>query len=256
MLRSKLIGPADMERKKTALVTGSATGIGRSTAWQLAERGYQVVVNYSRSEADAEETAAGVRDRGAEVLVVKANVGNDDEIRAMIDKAVGHFGGIDVLVNNAGTTHFIAHTDLEAVTEQVWNDILNVNVKGLFSCCRAAMPHLKKRHGNIVNVASVAGLAGSGSSIPYAASKGAVITLTKSLARAFAPEVRINAVAPGPVQTRWLADHQDMVESAMTLTPMKRPSSPDDIADAIVFLADVSTLMTGQVVVIDGGRTM
>ncbi|MFM7127890.1 MAG: SDR family NAD(P)-dependent oxidoreductase [Isosphaeraceae bacterium] len=245
-----------MERKKTALVTGSATGIGRSTAWQLAERGYQVVVNYSRSEADAEETAAGVRDRGAEVLVVKANVGNDDEIRAMIDKAVGHFGGLDVLVNNAGTTHFIAHTDLEAVTEQVWNDILNVNVKGLFSCCRAAMPHLKKRHGNIVNVASVAGLAGSGSSIPYAASKGAVITLTKSLARAFAPEVRINAVAPGPVQTRWLADHQDMVESAMTLTPMKRPSSPDDIADAIVFLADVSTLMTGQVVVIDGGRTM
>jgi 3-oxoacyl-[acyl-carrier protein] reductase len=99
-------------------------------------------------------------------------------------------------------------------------------------------------------------LAGSGSSIPYAASKGAVITLTKSLARAFAPEVRVNAVAPGPVQTRWLADHQDMVESAMALTPMKRPSSPDDIADAIVFLADVSTLMTGQVVVIDGGRTM
>lgn len=245
-----------MERKKTALVTGSATGIGRSTAWQLAERGYQVVVNYSRSEADAEETAAGVRERGAEVLVVKANVGNDDEIRSMVDQAVGHFGGLDVLVNNAGTTHFIAHTDLDSVTEQVWNDILNVNVKGLFSCCRAAMPHLKKRQGNIVNVASVAGLAGSGSSIPYAASKGAVITLTKSLARAFAPEVRVNAVAPGPVQTRWLADHQDMVESAMTLTPMKRPSSPDDIADAIVFLADVSTLMTGQVVVIDGGRTM
>ncbi len=245
-----------MERKKTALVTGSATGIGRSTAWQLADRGYQVVVNYSRSEIDAEETAAGVRERGAEVLVVKANVGNDDEIRSMVDQAVGHFGGLDVLVNNAGTTHFIAHTDLEAVSEQVWNDILNVNVKGLFSCCRAAMPHLKKRQGNIVNVASVAGLAGSGSSIPYAASKGAVITLTKSLARAFAPEVRVNAVAPGPVQTRWLADHQDMVESAMTLTPMKRPSSPDDIADAIVFLADVSTLMTGQVVVIDGGRTM
>lgn len=245
-----------MERKKTALVTGSATGIGRSTAWQLAERGYQVVVNYSRSEADAEETAAGVRERGAEVLVVKANVGNDDEIRSLVDQAVGHFGGLDVLVNNAGTTHFIAHTDLDSVTEQVWNDILNVNVKGLFSCCRAAMPHLKKRQGNIVNVASVAGLAGSGSSIPYAASKGAVITLTKSLARAFAPEVRVNAVAPGPVQTRWLADHQDMVESAMTLTPMKRPSSPDDIADAIVFLADVSTLMTGQVVVIDGGRTM
>jgi 3-oxoacyl-[acyl-carrier protein] reductase len=245
-----------MERKKTALITGSATGIGRSAAWQLADRGYQVVVNYSRSEKDAEETAQGVRDRGAEVLVIKTDVANDHDVRSMIDATVNRFGGLDVLVNNAGTTHFIAHTDLEAVTEQVWNDILNVNVKGLFSCCRAAMPHLKKTNGNIVNVASVAGLAGSGSSIPYAASKGAVITLTKSLARAFAPEVRVNAVAPGPVQTRWLADHQDMVESAMALTPMKRPSSPDDIADAIVFLADVSTLMTGQVVVIDGGRTM
>jgi 3-oxoacyl-[acyl-carrier protein] reductase len=245
-----------MERKKTALITGSATGIGRSAAWQLADRGYQVVVNYSRSEKDAEETAQGVRDRGAEVLVIKTDVANDHDVRSMIDATVNRFGGLDVLVNNAGTTHFIAHTDLEAVTEQVWNDILNVNVKGLFSCCRAAMPYLKKTNGNIVNVASVAGLAGSGSSIPYAASKGAVITLTKSLARAFAPEVRVNAVAPGPVQTRWLADHQDMVESAMALTPMKRPSSPDDIADAIVFLADVSTLMTGQVVVIDGGRTM
>jgi len=245
-----------MERKKTALITGSATGIGRSTAWQLADRGYQVVVNYSRSEKEAEETAQGVRDRGAEVLIIKTDVADDADVRTMVDATVARFGSLDVLVNNAGTTHFIAHTDLETVTDQVWNDILNVNLKGLFSCCRAAMPHLKKTHGNIVNVASVAGLAGSGSSIPYAASKGAVITLTKSLARAFAPEVRVNAVAPGPVQTRWLAEHQDMVESAMALTPMKRPSSPDDIADAIVFLADVSTLMTGQVVVIDGGRTM
>jgi len=245
-----------MERKKTALITGSATGIGRSTAWQLADRGYQIVVNYSRSEKEAEETAQGVRDRGAEVLIIKTDVADDADVRTMVDATVARFGSLDVLVNNAGTTHFIAHTDLEAVTDQVWNDILNVNLKGLFSCCRAAMPHLKKTHGNIVNVASVAGLAGSGSSIPYAASKGAVITLTKSLARAFAPEVRVNAVAPGPVQTRWLAEHQDMVESAMALTPMKRPSSPDDIADAIVFLADVSTLMTGQVVVIDGGRTM
>ena len=115
---------------------------------------------------------------------------------------------------------------------------------------------VKERRGSIVNVASVAGIAGSGSSIPYAASKGAVITLTRSLARAFAPEVRVNAVAPGPVQTRWLADHQDMVEQAMMLTPLKRPASPDDIAEAILYLADRATLTTGQVLVIDGGRTM
>ena len=110
--------------------------------------------------------------------------------------------------------------------------------------------------GSIVNVASVAGIAGTGSSIPYSASKGAVITLTKSLARAFAPEVRVNAVAPGPVQTRWLADHQDMVEQAMTQTPLKRPASPEDVAEAIFYLADRATLTTGQVLVVDGGRTM
>ncbi|MCY2934228.1 MAG: SDR family oxidoreductase [Planctomycetota bacterium] len=242
--------------RKVALITGSATGIGRSTAIGLADRGYDIVVNYSKSRNEAEETASQVRAKGAEAIVVAANVADDAAVRSMISQTINHFGGLNVLVNNAATTHFIDHSDLDAVTEEVWNDILNVNLKGLFSCCRAAMPHLKSCCGNIVNVASVAGLAGSGSSIPYAASKGAVITLTKSLARAFAPEVRINAVAPGPVQTRWLADHQDMVQKAMVHTPMERPATADDIAEAIIFLADVSTLMTGQVMVVDGGRTM
>jgi 3-oxoacyl-[acyl-carrier protein] reductase len=242
--------------RQVALVTGSATGIGRSAAVMLAERGYAVVVNCSKSVKDAEETAAAVRSKGAEALMIQADVADDAAVRAMVRQTVEAFGGLDVLVNNAATTHFIDHTDLESVTESVWNDILNVNVKGLFSCCRAAMPHLKARDGRIVNVASVAGIAGSGSSIPYAASKGAVITLTKSLAKAFAPEVRVNAVAPGPVQTRWLADHQDMVANAMKLTPLGRPATPDDIAEAIVFLADVTTLMTGQILVLDGGRTI
>jgi 3-oxoacyl-[acyl-carrier protein] reductase len=242
--------------RQVALVTGSATGIGRSAAVMLAERGYAVVVNCSKSVKDAEETAAAVRSKGAEALMIQADVADDAAVRAMVRQTVEAFGGLDVLVNNAATTHFIDHTDLESVTESVWNDILNINVKGLFSCCRAAMPHLKARDGRIVNVASVAGIAGSGSSIPYAASKGAVITLTKSLAKAFAPEVRVNAVAPGPVQTRWLADHQDMVANAMKLTPLGRPATPDDIAEAIVFLADVTTLMTGQILVLDGGRTI
>ena len=142
------------------------------------------------------------------------------------------------------------------MTDEVWDSILRLNVKGVFSACRAAMPMLKDRRGSIVNVASVAGISGSGSSIPYAASKGAVITLTKSLARAFAPEVRVNAVAPGPVQTRWLADHQDMVDAALAQTPLKRAASPDEIAEGIVYLADRATLTTGQILVIDGGRTM
>src|SRR4029077_1017867 len=129
---------------------------------------------------------------------------------------------------------------------EMWDDILNVNLKGTFFCSRAAMPLLKARRGNIVNIASVAGVAGAGSSIAYAASKGGVITMTKSLAKAFAPEVRVNAVAPGPVQTRWLAGHEDMIDQAMKLTPLKRPATPDDIADVVVFLAEVTTLMTGQ----------
>ncbi|WZO98940.1 SDR family oxidoreductase [Isosphaeraceae bacterium EP7] len=241
---------------KVAIVTGSATGIGRATAWMLADRGYSVVVNYSKSKAEAEEAADGVRSRGAKVIVVQANVGDDGQVRGMVERTVAEFGGLDVLVNNAATTSFVEHRDLDGLTESVWDDILQVNVKGTFYACRAAMPHLEGRGGNIVNVASVAGIAGAGSSIAYAASKGAVITLTKSLAKAFAPKVRVNAVAPGPVQTRWLADHQDMVEQAMKATPLGRPATAEDIAEAIVFLADVTSLMTAQVVVLDGGRTI
>jgi 3-oxoacyl-[acyl-carrier protein] reductase len=245
-----------MPHRRSAIVTGSATGIGRAVAWRLAERGYAVAVNYSKSKTEAEEAADGVRARGAEVLLIQANIGDDSAVRALVEASVRSFGGLDVLVNNAATTHFVPHTDLDGLTEAVWDEILQVNVKGTFYVCRAAMRHLKERRGNIVNIASTAGIGGSGSSIAYAASKGAVITLTKSLAKAFAPEVRVNAVAPGPVQTRWLADHQDMIEQAMALTPLKRPATAEDIADATVFLADGTTLMTGQVIVIDGGRTI
>ncbi len=188
--------------------------------------------------------------------MIRADVSDDDAVRAMVAKTVAELGGLDLLVNNAATTHFVPHTDLDGLTAEVWDDILNVNLKGTFFASRAAMPHLTARRGNIVNVASVAGVAGSGSSIAYAASKGAVITLTKSLARAFAPEVRVNAVAPGPVQTRWLADHQDMVEAAMKQTPLKRPATAEDVAAVVLFLADETSLMTGQVLVVDGGRTM
>src|SRR5262249_3886812 len=162
-----------MSRDRVALVTGSATGIGRAAAWQMAERGFAVAVNYAKSKAEAEETADGVRSRGAKVLVCAANVADDAAVRAMVARTAGELGGLDVLVNTAGTTHFSPHTDLEGLTEEVWDEILAVNLKGTFYACRAGMPHLKARKGAIVNVASVAGLAGSGSSIAYAASKGA-----------------------------------------------------------------------------------
>jgi 3-oxoacyl-[acyl-carrier protein] reductase len=174
----------------------------------------------------------------------------------MVAQVRDQLGGLDVLVNNAGTTHFIDHADLEAVTEQVWDDIFSVNVRGAFQCVRAAAPLLKERNGSVVNVTSVAGLQGQGSSIPYAASKAALNAMTKSLARALAPHVRVNAVAPGPIKTRWLAGREEMVRQSLKLTPLGRAAEPDDIADVVAFLALGQTLMTGQVVVVDGGRTM
>jgi 3-oxoacyl-[acyl-carrier protein] reductase len=241
---------------KVALVTGSATGVGRACAVRFAKLGYAVVVNYSKSEADAAATADLARAAGAPVLLVKATVADDAAVRDMVARAVAEFGGLDALVNNAGTTHFVPHPDLDALTDAVWDEIFQVNLKGAFYACRAALPHLKARGGNIVNVTSVAGLSGQGSSIPYCASKAALNCVTLSLARAFGPEVRVNAVAPGPILTRWLAGREAHVAKYLEQAPLKRAADPDDIADAVLYLATGTTLTTGQVLVVDGGRTM
>jgi len=243
-------------QRKVALVTGSATGIGRAAAVRFASQRLAVAVNYSRSEKEAGETLAEVKKHGVPAILCKADVAEEGAVEEMVARCVRELGGLDVLVNNAGTTRFIDHTDLAALTAEVWDEILAVNVKGTYFCCRAAMPALQERQGSIVNVTSVAGLQGHGSSMAYAASKAALNCLTKSLARAFGPKVRVNAVAPGPVLTRWLADHMDHVEKSVQITPMRRAASPDDIADAIAFLALGTTLMTGQILVVDGGRTM
>lgn len=242
--------------RKVALVTGSATGAGRAVALRFAARGLAVAVNYSRSEADAQETLSAVERLGVPAILCRADVADDAAVRAMVARVRDELGGLDVLVNNAGTTHFIDHADFEAVTESVWDDIFSVNVRGAFQCVRAAAPLLKARRGSVVNVTSVAGIQGHGSSIPYAASKAAMNAMTKSLARALAPDVRVNAVAPGPINTRWLAGREAMVKKALESTPLGRAAEPDDVADAVVFLALDQTLMTGQVVVVDGGRTM
>ena len=241
---------------KVALVTGSATGAGRAIALRFARRGFAVAVNYSRSEAEANDTLAQVKALGVPAILCKATVGDDAQVRAMVERCRAELGGLDVLVNNAGMTHFIPHTDLDAVTDPVWDEIFQVNLKGAFYASRAAMPLLKERRGCIVNVSSVAGLQGHGSSIPYSASKAAMNCLTQSLARAFAPDVRVNAVAPGPIQTRWLKGHEDHVEKAIAQTPLQRAATPDDVADVVEFLALGTGLMTGQVLVADGGRTM
>jgi 3-oxoacyl-[acyl-carrier protein] reductase len=245
-----------MSTQKAALVTGAATGIGRAVAVRLAQKGFAVAVNYSRSQIEAEETLAEVQRHGVPGILCRGSVADDMAVRQMVQDVGKEWGGLDVLVNNAGTTRFIEHTDLEALTDEVWDEILGVNLKGTFYCCRAALPALRERQGAIVNITSVAGSQGYGSSIPYAASKAAINCMTKSLARAFAPRVRVNAVAPGPVLTRWLADHMDQVERMLEVTPLRRAATPDDIADVAVFLATGAALMTGQVVTVDGGRTM
>jgi 3-oxoacyl-[acyl-carrier protein] reductase len=169
--------------RKVALVTGSATGIGRAVALRFAREGFAVAVNYSRSQKEASETLAEVKKLGVPAILCKASVGDELAVRDMVGRCRDELGGLDVLVNNAGTTHFIDHTDLEALNDGVWDDIFRVNMMGTFYCVRAAMPLLQERAGNIVNVTSVAGLQGHGSSIPYAASKAAVNCMTKSLAR-------------------------------------------------------------------------
>src|SRR5436305_959987 len=182
-------------------------------------------------------------------------------VKAMVASTVERWGRLDVLVNNAGTTRFIPHPDLDALTDDVWNEILGVNLKGTFFCCRAAAPELKKTRGAIVNVASIAAHRASGSSIVYGVSKAGVVQLTRALALALAPDVRVNSVSPGLVSTRWFSRSfgQDAAAAQEATfaksTPLQKIASPDDVAQAIVALLE-SDVITGQDVVIDGGKNV
>jgi 3-oxoacyl-[acyl-carrier protein] reductase len=244
---------------KVALVTGSATGIGRACALRFAENGFDVVVNYSRSEAEARETLKLVEACQVRGLLVQCDVGSDAAVRDMLRTVERELGRLDVLVNNAGTTWFIEHKNLEELTEEKWDRIFQVNLKGPFFCVRAAVPLMRRSGGgSVVSVSSVAGIAGEGSSIAYAASKGALNTMTRSLARALGPEIRVNAVCPGPVDTRWLRAVMtpEELEKRTASYPMRRAAQPEDIAEAVFYLATGTALTTGQCLVVDGGRTM
>jgi 3-oxoacyl-[acyl-carrier protein] reductase len=245
---------------KVAIVTGSATGVGRSTALMLAERGCNVVVNYTHSEAEARETAAEVERRGAQALLVRADVSSDADCRRMVREALERWGRLDILVNNAGTTVFVPHHDLEALTEEAWDRIFAVNVRGTFYMSRAAAPALRASgQGAIVNIASTAGIRAGGSSIPYAASKAAIINLTVSLARVLAPEVRVNCIAPGFIDTRWLAlgygeRFPALRETVRQQTPLKDVGRPEHMAQAVISMITGMDWVTGQTLVVDGGN--
>lgn len=242
-----------------ALITGSATGVGSACAVRFAEEGFDIVINYSRSEAEALETKALVESEGANALLIQCDVSDEAAVRTMMSEVESKWGRLDVLVNNAGTTEFIEHSDLDAMTEEIWDRILGVNLKGPFFCIRAAAHLLRESElGSVVNVSSTAGIDGRGSSIAYCASKGGLNTITKSMARALGPQIRVNTVCPGPIDSRWLKRvmTDEQLKEETSGYPIPRPSLPDDIADTVLYLSLGTTLTTGQLLVVDGGRTM
>lgn len=247
---------------KCAIVTGSATGVGRATALALARQGARVVVNYSRSGDEAQETVAEIERLGAQALLVRADVSRDDEARAMARQAADAFGPVQVLVNNAATTAFVNFADLEGMTEELWDRILAVNLKGPFFCSRAVAPAMKEAgEGAIVNVASIAGVRAIGSSIAYAASKAGLINLTVALARVLAPEVRVNCVAPGFIDSRWLRAglgdlYEPLRQRTAEQTPLGRVATPEDIAQVVLNLIERADFVTGQTIVVDGGNAI
>lgn len=241
---------------RVALITGGATGIGRATALRLARAGVAIAINYAHSEREAVETEREIASLGVSTALCRADVSNDEAVRAMIQRVLDRFGRLDFLINNAGTTDFVPMDDLDGLEDRHWDRVMNVNVKGLFYCARAAREALLSSRGCIVNVTSVAGVTGQGSSIAYAASKAAAISLTKSLARIFAPEVRVNSIAPGIVMTRWVKGHEDHVERYSQQTPMGRAAEPEDVAELIYAVTHHAPLVTGGNLVIDGGMFM
>jgi ketoreductase RED2 len=234
---------------KVALVTGSSSGIGEAVARSLAAEGASVVVNSATSVEAGERVAAELPD----ATYVQADVADEGAAQGLVDAAVATYGRLDVLVNNAGTTVVIPHHDLDAATPDVWRRIFDVNVVGTWQVTVAALPHLRASGaGSVVNVTSLAGVRQTGSSIPYAASKAALNHLTRLLANVVGPEVRVNAVAPGLVDTPWTADWDTVREVVRSSAPLQRSGTPEDVAEVVLGLVR-SAYTTGQVVVVDGG---
>ena len=249
-------------QERVALVTGGGTGIGRSVCEQLAQLGLgTILVNYSRSSSEAEETVNRLQELGSQAAPIQADVSDPARVTELFATIERDYGRLDHLVNNAGTTELIPFPDLDAVSDSTWKKILELNVIGTFNCSRAAAGLLRATSGSIVNVGSISAMRGVGSSLPYGVSKAGVLQLTRGLATALAPDIRVNSVSAGTVLTRW---HNDLVgeeEFAKRSTkeaedvPMQRLATPDDIAEGIVFLL-LASFVTGQDLLVDGGKAL
>ncbi|MDE1173524.1 MAG: glucose 1-dehydrogenase [Parvibaculaceae bacterium] len=246
---------------KVAIVTGSAMGLGASVALKLAERGANIVINYSKSEKEAAETMAAVKALGVDAIMVQADVSEDADCRRLADAAYEKWSRIDILVNNAGSTKFADHANLDALQADDFLWIYKINVVSAYQMIRACAPAMKEAgKGKVVNISSVAGVMGIGSSVAYAASKGALNTMTLSLARSLAPEIRVNAVCPGFIGTRWFLDRFGADKFAAIQkgqeqsTPLGRAGTPEDIAESVVFFCDEGgEHITGETLITDAG---
>ena len=242
------------------IITGSATGLGAAVARRLAGKGGRVVINYTRSESEARETAAACKELGGEAILCQADVSVDEDCRRIAREALDQWGRIDGLVNNAARSKIVPHADLEGLTGEDFNQIFAVNVIGAYQMVRAVTPAMKERgRGAIVNISSGSGFSGSGSSIAYAASKAALNVMTYSLARALAPEVRVNAVCPGVMQTRWWREglgeenYNAFIGRYAERTPLKAAGHPDIVAEPVVWLLEGAEHVTGETIMVDAG---
>ena len=245
---------------KTALVTGAASGIGLATATMLAGFGARVALNHLPDDARGAEAVQALRTKGLDVIAAPGNVGEAGGCEAMVEQAIRDLGRLDLLVNNAGTPGVrktVAPSELDLITDELWATVIDTNLLGVFRCSKTAAPALKEAGGAIVSVSSIAGVIGRGSSMAYAATKAAVINLTRNLARGLGPEVRVNAVAPGAVASAWQIEWtEEQRRSSAENAVLKRWCTPEDIAEVIVFLGFGAAMVTGQTIVVDGGLTL
>jgi 3-oxoacyl-[acyl-carrier protein] reductase len=248
-----------LSSRNAALVTGGATGIGRSAVLALARAGYDVAINYSSSEKAARETAAEAGKLGAKTLLVRCDVSDEAAVRTMLSTIEASFGRLDVLINNAGTTASWKPKDLETLSLEEWDRVFAVNVRGLFQVTRAALPLLRKgKNSCVINTASIVGLRPGPQPLPYAASKAAVVNLTKTLAWNLGPEIRVNAVAPGWMEGDWMQrmlkdKYEDLMSKRAKATPLRRVVTADDVAETMLTLIQSNRFVTGEVIVVDGG---
>ncbi|WP_321968982.1 SDR family NAD(P)-dependent oxidoreductase [Paraburkholderia tropica] len=252
-----------MSDRKVAIVSGASSGVGAATARLLASQGWNVAVLYSSSLTGAQSTVSDAQAAGVDAFAVQCDIGDDASCRSAVDQTIARWGRLDALVNSAGTTKFVDHADMEALSGGDFLDIYRTNVVGAWQMTRAAVPHLKASgHAAVVNVSSIAGVRGTGSSVAYATSKAALNAMTMSLARVLGPEIRVNTVCPGTIQGSWLRnalgdeEYERQMENWKATTPLRSAATPEDVAEVINWFIQGAGIVTGQILIADSGFTL